>query len=532
MLRRKLLTSVIAGALTASLGGGLAWADDDDDDGDVGPLVQATGLSPFGPLANCGDDPGFPAGTNFTNIEVEPWIVANPRNRKNLVAYWQQDRWSNGGARSNVAGVSFDRGETWEIVVVPDITECAGGDFDRASDPWLDFSPDGTLHQMSLVFDNATGPSPFGTQRNGMATSKSTDGGLTWSPLILLIDENDATALNDKNTMTADPQDSNLVYAVWDRLDVTPQEPLCATLGGFEGRTLLARTTNGGDSYLPATEIFDPGCVNQTIGNQIVVLPDGTLVNFFNEIINFLSIDPITPNPDPPFNLALIRSTDKGANWESTSTKIDFILSSSVNTPDTGEAVRDANIIFDVAVDPKNGTLYAVWQDSRFTGFDQIAYAVSKDGGDTWSPTVRINQTPATPANPLRQQAFIPSVEVTRSGAVAITYYDFRNDEDGTRELADHFMIICEDDDDCDDPDEFEEEIRLTNESFDYREAAQTGGGLFLGDYVGLEASRSDFLTFFQQSFPVKDADGFFRRVNEEAEGADDDDDDDDDGQS
>lgn len=529
MIRKTLVTNSIAGLLAVSLGGGFVWADDDDDDG-IGRLVQVTGDSPFGALENCGSNPGFDPnqpdglGRNFTDIEVEPWVVANPRRRGNVVAFWQQDRWSNGGARSNVVGVSFNRGRTWEIVVVPGITECSGGPFERASDPWLDFSPNGTLHEMSLVFDNSPNPdSPFGTTRNGMAVSRSLDGGRTWDDPLLLIDEVDENALNDKNSLTADPKQSSLVYAVWDRLDVTPGG-LCEALGGFVGPILFTRTTDGGDSYEMPQEIFDPGCVNQTLGNQIVVLPDGTLVNFFNEIINFLSIDPITPNPDPPFNLALLRSFDKGATWESTSTKIELILSNSVNTPDTGEPVRDAFLLFDVAVDPKKGTLYAVWQDARFLqpglNIDQIAFAVSKDGGNTWSTPVRVNKTPATPGNPLRRQAFIPSVEVTRSGAVAVTYYDFRNDEDGPRELTDHFMVTCEED--CDDPDAFETEIRLTEDSFDYREAAETGSGLFLGDYVGLEASRKDFLSFFQQSFPVKDADGFFRLVNEDAEEPDD----------
>ncbi|MEM7024118.1 MAG: sialidase family protein [Pseudomonadota bacterium] len=522
MTMRKGCSSLLIGLIAATLGGDTAMGSDEGE-ASVGPLVRVTAGSPFGRLERCGSDPGFDPnqpnqeGRNFTGMEVEPWIVANPLDQRNLVAFWQQDRWSNGGARSNVAAVSVNGGRSWKRVVVPGLSECSGGEFGRTSDPWLDFSPDGTLHQMSLVVDISSDPTaPFGTGRNGMAVSRSNDGGRTWDDPLLLIDEDDPNALNDKNALTADPQDSQLVYAVWDRLDVTPPG-LCGTLeNAFIGPAFFTRTIDGGDSYSVPGPIYDPGCFNQTLGNQIVVAPDGTLINFFNNIIEVLAIEPeVIPNPGPPFNLSLLRSQDKGASWETEPTEVAFILSKGVNTPDTGEPVRDGSILFDVAVDSERGILYAVWQDARFLepelSIDQIALSVSKDGGDTWSEPVRINKTPPTPAIPLRQQAFIPSVAVNRAGAVAITYYDFRNDRDGSREQADYFMILCERD--CDAPSSFEQEVRLTNRSFDYTQAAETGAGLFLGDYMGLTANQHDFVAFFAQAFPRKRADEFSRTV-------------------
>ena len=501
-----------AGLLAAGLlAAGSVWADDDDDDDDddirvEGP-VQVSGDSPFGPLEDCGNFPS--GGINFLNSEVEPWLDVNPTDRDNLVAFWQQDRWSNGGARSNVAGVTFDGGRSWESVVVPGLTECSGGPFERASDPWVSFSPDGTLHQMSLVVNL-----PTFAGRNGMAVSRSLDGGLSWSPPIFVIDEETPGVLNDKNSLTADSTDSDFVYAVWDRLRLFPA-------GGFEGPVYLARTTDGGVSWEEAREIFNPGLNNQTIGNQILVLRDGTVINFFNEIVNVLPDG--TPNPvSPPFNFAFIRSFDKGATWDAASTKVEQILSQQVSTPDTGDTVRDGNLIFDVAVDPKRGRLYAVWQDARFTGFDQVAFIQSRNRGRTWSTPIRINLTPENAENPLRQQAFLPSVAVSRDGRVAVTYYDFRND-DASGELADHFMVFC--DRRCDRRRSWRKEVRLTPESFDYLTAPQAGG-LFLGDYMGLAAKGGSFFSFFQQSSADDPGDGFFARVDR---GDDDDDDDDDD---
>jgi hypothetical protein len=44
----------------------------------------------------------------------------------------------------------------------------------------------------------------------------------------------------------------------------------------YFGATWFSRTTDGGQTWEPARPIFDPGGNSQTIGNQIVVLPDGT----------------------------------------------------------------------------------------------------------------------------------------------------------------------------------------------------------------------------------------------------------------
>jgi hypothetical protein len=48
--------------------------------------------------------------------------------------------------------------------------------------------------------------------------------------------------------------------------------------------------------------------------------------------------------------------------------------------------------LFDVAVNPGDGTLDAVVQDARLSGFgyDTIALTQSTDGGQSWSPLVRI----------------------------------------------------------------------------------------------------------------------------------------------
>ncbi|MFO1352499.1 MAG: sialidase family protein [Gammaproteobacteria bacterium] len=184
-----------------------SWADSGHGHGPV----RISGLSPYGALTNCGNFPGVVVtpGVNYVNTEIEPWVEVNPTNHDNIVAFWQQDRWSNGGSRGLVAGVSGDGGETWQSVVVPGLTDCSGGTYERATDPWLSFSPDGTLHQISLAFDIDPPPDvPNLNGPNALLVSKSSDGGLHWSEPISIFEDTDPNFFSDKQSITADPTDS------------------------------------------------------------------------------------------------------------------------------------------------------------------------------------------------------------------------------------------------------------------------------------------------------------------------------------
>ena len=436
----------------------------------VGPVILVSGPSPFAP--GCG---GPQPGTNYLNAEVEPYVAVNPTNGSNFVGGWQQDRWSNGGANSLRAGVTFDGGATWTPVTIPSITLCAGGpEYQRATDPWVTFSPNGTAYFFSYAL-NATSPA------NAMLVSRSTDGGLNWDAPTTLIRDDNATLFNDKNAITADPTDSNYVYAVWDRLE-SPQAQASATAAenalAYRGPTLLARTTDGGATWEPARIIFDPGRNNQTIGNEVVVLADGTLINGMDLIYNFKNA-----KKNRGLNVALIRSTDKGATW-SGPIIVDKLLTNGITDPDTGAPVRTGDIIPQFAADPNSGALYAVWQDARFgPAGDAIAFARSTDGGLTWSTPIRISQNANT-------QAFTAAIAVAAGGTIGVTYYDFRSNTPDPFSLPTDLWFVSSRDGGA--------TWRETHVSGPFDHAvAPVARGYFLGDYSGLAAVGRDFVAFF-----------------------------------
>ncbi len=428
------------------------------------PQFRVSGVSPF--ASGCDGVPA--AGTLYVNAEVEPMVAVNPRNNQNVVGVWQQDRWSTGGARGLLTGVSQDGGQTWTTRMAA-FSRCTGGnpanngDYPRATDPWISFGPDDAAYQSSLSYAGvALGPG----SSSAILVSRSADGGQSWSTPAVLIRDG-PQAFNDKDSITADPTDPRFVYAVWDRLDSDSHAP-----------SYLSRTTDGGATWEPGRSIFDPGPNRQTLNNQVVVLPNGTLVNFFTQLDT-------TPSLPANAQLLLVRSNDKGASW-SAPILLSPSLALGTRDPDTGRNIRDAALLGSFAVGP-HGELVAVWQDARFSNGqrDGIAFSRSTDGGLTWSVPVQVNAIATT-------QAFLPTVTVRGDGTIGVTYYDLRNNTADAAALPTDIWLTRSSDGVT---------WRETHVSgpFDLS-IAPTDDGLFVGDYQALASIGATFVPFYVQT--------------------------------
>lgn len=392
---------------------------------------------------------GFSPGTNYPGAEVEPYIdVDRSSAKQNLIAVFQQDRFRNGGGHGLWTDVSHNGGTTWTAVTAaPAFSRCLGGtavgnDYERSSDPWVSISPNGNAYQIAIAFDTS-GPA-FGGP-SAVLVSKSTTHGDSWGTPIALIRDTSPNVLNDKESVTADPNTSSNAYAVWDRL-ISPGNTSMASTEGFEhavsfrGPAWFSRTTNGGASWEPARIIFDPGEIDQTIGNQIWVTPSSPTASAVRGGELFDGTALILHHKDPHFLgdvfVAGLRSFNQGVSW-SGPIVVDRIHLAAVcfafDCSTSATRVRTGDIIPEFAVDRTTGYLYAAWQDARFTGHSSVAFSMSKDGGANWSPTIRIS--PPTDNN----QSFTPMVHVADDGTVGVAYYRLTD----PTSMSDVFFVHC-----------------------------------------------------------------------------------------
>lgn len=430
------------------------------------------------PLRLSGGSP-YPAGCNpaptgqlvYLGAEVEPHLAIDPADPRHLVATWQQDRWRGGGANGIGSAASFDGGRTWTRSD-PAFTPCSGGTpaagaWSRASDPWVSIGADGTVHALALAFDN-----PWGGTGSAIVASRSADGGRTWTAPATLAIEQDTDLFLDKCTLTADPTRPGYAYAVWDRLaGVTGPAELST------GPAWMARTTDGGITWEAPWILHDPGADAQTISSQIVVQPDGALVNLLVLITQASATTPVV-------EVAALRSVDAGLSWSGP-----YLVSGwgsvGVVDPLDGHRVRSGDIVPTVAVDRGSGALYAAWQDARFGGgVDVIAFSRSLDGGVTWEAPWRASARAGVPA-------FTPALAVAASGRIGLGYYDLRVEVTGSgpglwtarwlATSADGGLTWSE---------------AADGGPFDLRRAPDVPG-YFLGDYAGLVAGDDAFTSLF-----------------------------------
>jgi BNR repeat protein len=455
------------------------------------PSAGSQTAAPIDAIVSAGSP--FPAcvlpgrGRTYTGAEVEPSLAVNPIDPSNLIAVWQQDRSSDGAARGIVTGVTHDAGRTWTRSSSPFGRCVTGGNgaaaYDRVSDPWVSCGPTG------ICFQSALGASEGGG--SGILVSRSTDRGRTWSAAQRIAASTRRDGFNDKETITADPNDPNAVYVVWDRTIEQGEAGTPRSGPDPPDQVMLARSFDGGRTW------DEPRAIARVqgtpLGNQLVVLPDRSLVNVFEFRL------PRT-EASGGSRQQVIRSTDRGATWSQPIT-IATVTGSLVTDPRTRRRVRSGDALPEIAVDPRNGRVFVVWTDSRFAppgssaGRRRTAIALSQssDGGVTWSEPQNVNLTQPDAF------AFTPTVEVDGNGQVAVGYYDLRNDTlDGAAIAADYFVATSSD------GALPWTETRLTRTSLDLRLAPQSGG-YFLGDYMGLATGGGRFVAAFVETSSASD---------------------------
>ena len=421
-----------------------------------GAAARAVTVSKPSPFRTCPDH----QNRVFVNSEVEPSLAIDAARRRVVIAY-QQDRFGDAAARGIATSYSRDGGRSWKRSVIPSGFCALRRDTQpfRVSDPWVSIGPDGRAYALASYTATTSG-----------------DGGRTWTRAVAL-QRPTSDFLFDKGSVTANPRRPGMAYAVWARYRRSASGP------PDESDAMLSRTTNGGRTWSTPKVILEHGNHSGPIASVIVVDPK-------RHRLYHLAFWQVGPEPrfDHPSKLVVQWSTDDGASW---SAARDIGLGLTVglaDDPSTGRKIRTGVVVPSFAIDRASGALYATWQDARFASrkVDQVVLSSSRDGGKTWTSPVRVSHAGA--------QAWIPTLAVTPTGAVGVAYFEAPSGRTQQTAPVQYWLAVSQNGGKT-----FAR--RRIGAAFSLRRAPLLQGvpelavppGLFLGDYMGIDASDGRF---------------------------------------
>jgi hypothetical protein len=150
--------------------------------------------------------------------DYEPHGAVDPRNPRRLIAGWA----TLGRPVGTVSvAASSDGGRTWAEPTILPFNGCAGGPAAaaRAADTWAAFGPDGRAYVGVIAFADSAGVDTYST----VLVSASPNGGATWNTPIVAVPNNAPTFVYDNVAITADPTRPGTVYLTTTQYLRTPR---------------------------------------------------------------------------------------------------------------------------------------------------------------------------------------------------------------------------------------------------------------------------------------------------------------------
>ncbi|MBP6977163.1 MAG: T9SS type A sorting domain-containing protein [Lentimicrobiaceae bacterium] len=359
----------------------------------------------------------------------EPTIFIDPGNTNRIIA----------GANIDNVYFSDDGGYSW------DQSTLQSASFGIWGDPCVIVDTEGYLYYFHLSWP------PEGEWIDRIVCQRSTDDAQSWNDgagIGLVLGK-----VQDKEWAVVDRTNNNL-YVTWTQFDDYGSSY-------FADSTIIrfSKSTDQGLTWM------QPKRLSQVAGNCV---DDDLTVEG--------AVPCIGPNGEiyvawsGPAGIVFDRSLDEGETW----LEEDIFISEhpggwAYDIPGISQCNGMPVTACDISGGPYHGTLYVNWSDQR-NGEDDTDVWLSKstDGGNTWTPAVRVNDDP-----PGRQQFFTWMTIDQTTGILYFVFYDRRN---YTNNLTDVYMAMSDD----------------SGETFLNFKVSETpflpASSIFFGDYTNISA--------------------------------------------
>ena len=325
-----------------------------------------------------------------TFIQSEVPIVTHPTNKNIIYGSSNSTRLSPTLFISEGVYVTTDGGSNW----FGSDTTNAEPVSDHGGDPAPSIDMNGRFYQSYLSFNDA-----------GLWVTNSTNNGSTWANATKIIagsqDKNHTFTINNPTS----PYNGR-TFVIWSRF--TAASPCIS----------ISYTTDNGSTWSGYKDINVPDVNHYSQGCNGAAAPNGDIYVTWQ---NPLGIAPYTGD-----YIGFAKSTDGGATWTYKNNIYDCNgIRGNIKTAQI--RVNDFPwMSIDKSGGTRNGWIYIVTAEKNLSpaGSDpDIILHKSTDGGNSWSPGIKVNQDALNNG----KDQYMPCIIVDWTGAVNVIYYDNRN---------------------------------------------------------------------------------------------------------